>query len=1180
MAAPPTFALLLTRLDGWYQSQVWEGANAAAKLSGIRLVGMVGSALGDFHGDGGSSEIYSMAASGCIDGYLPLVGSLANANGIGAVERLFQKLPPRPTVCIGVKLNGFPVVAPGEGGIDEIVRHLVVHHGLRRIAYLSGPLVNPDAQRRLDDFRRTMAACGLDFSLDWMDQGGFTKENGEVAVERLLHRVGIPQAIVCANDAMAFGAQRILTLRGLRVPQNVVLTGYDDIEESRVQSPPLTTVSAHPFEVAFRAVEKLTELLRQGSTPLHEIIPTRMVLRPSCGCNSATHVRELPKSLMENAHIPSVDDLREQLAEGGLDKIWQSLQEASFEQLDIWERVLQEASEAPTNAPEAESIGLFRNFLAAGRLAARARETLSTRHQLELHQVMREQYGITQTLMSNLDPNGFADRFLEAIEPWQSHRMRILLFNQDLAPLAMPEFTEGSFRMRIDSCSGIDTLNAPEPFLPPDDTSQEIWTILSLSMRQEHYGLLQLRGWATNQLFLESLRLMLVTILASAYRFRLERGMHEELRKLSQRDELTGLLNRRGFLDHGRILVHKALRDHQKIGVVLCDLDGLKQINDFHGHFDGDLAIRALGMALEDTFRPTDVLARLGGDEFAVLAAMPAGGGSGARDGSSGAGAGAPIDAAPTALAGQDQRRLDALESRRRVESGRRDRACRRPALPRQALSQGIGAIRLRRDLIGNIRFRIFSGLSTTPSCLDFLRPVSKAPTMQKLSPLVLAMGAISFAAVPVQFTAGASAKADEVNKNFNYLDSAKATKSSVDLLTSAMVAKIDASEANSKLGAKVDTGTYGKFAREQMSKSVVDTSAKRRIDSLAVATKTADTTLARRVSSVEGKVAAPTSVDWSNVKGTPSLWSWSPSNMVASWINSLPGKMENNVMGFEAGMGTDSGAIAFQKRAVSGTSATVLDLHTDGVINSWGADGGIQTNSVTRIDGNGNGFFGTVQAGAAPVAYGKSAMTVQAAGDNWEQGLEILPSKDGASNNNSGWGGIFLRSTAGSKAGSWAILRSPTAEFNIMLEGIGSRRAMQGTLNADAPFSIDLNGNTYLGGNLHAHGTVLASGAEFTNLHVAGTLKASPTEPWADYVFEPGYTPMALKEVETFAKANGHLPEVPSAAEVQKDGIDLAKMNAILLKKIEELTLHAVAQEKRMEALSAKVEALEAERK
>ena len=62
-----------------------------------------------------------------------------------------------------------------------------------------------------------------------------------------------------------------------------------------------------------------------------------------------------------------------------------------------------------------------------------------------------------------------------------------------------------------------------------------------------------------------------------------------------------------------------AQRGQLRIGVVLCDLDGLKEINDVYGHADGDMAIRSLARALEDGFRQSDVVARLGGDEFAVI---------------------------------------------------------------------------------------------------------------------------------------------------------------------------------------------------------------------------------------------------------------------------------------------------------------------------------------------------------------------------------------------------------------------------------------------------------------------------------------------------------------------------------------------------------------------------------
>lgn len=72
----------------------------------------------------------------------------------------------------------------------------------------------------------------------------------------------------------------------------------------------------------------------------------------------------------------------------------------------------------------------------------------------------------------------------------------------------------------------------------------------------------------------------------------------------------------------------------------------------------------------------------------------------------------------------------------------------------------------------------------------------------------------------------------------------------------------------------------------------------------------------------------------------------------------------------------------------------------------------------------------------------------------------------------------------------------------------------------------------------------------------------------WADYVFEPEYKLPSLKEVEQYIKVNKHLPDVPSAAEVEKDGMDVGEMNRILLQKVEELTLHLIEQQKEIEEL------------
>lgn len=79
----------------------------------------------------------------------------------------------------------------------------------------------------------------------------------------------------------------------------------------------------------------------------------------------------------------------------------------------------------------------------------------------------------------------------------------------------------------------------------------------------------------------------------------------------------------------------------------------------------------------------------------------------------------------------------------------------------------------------------------------------------------------------------------------------------------------------------------------------------------------------------------------------------------------------------------------------------------------------------------------------------------------------------------------------------------------------------------------------------------------------------------WPDYVFEPSYQIMNLSELEKFILLNKHLPEVPAAAEVEKNGVSVGEMNAVLLKKIEELTLYVIELKKETEALKNEVEAL-----
>jgi diguanylate cyclase (GGDEF)-like protein len=96
--------------------------------------------------------------------------------------------------------------------------------------------------------------------------------------------------------------------------------------------------------------------------------------------------------------------------------------------------------------------------------------------------------------------------------------------------------------------------------------------------------------------------------------------LEREVRSLAITDDLTGFFNRRGFVAAAAQQLRLAQRDGRNVLLLFCDVDRLKEINDTHGHREGDFALVRAADALEETFRDSDVLARLGGDEFGVLA--------------------------------------------------------------------------------------------------------------------------------------------------------------------------------------------------------------------------------------------------------------------------------------------------------------------------------------------------------------------------------------------------------------------------------------------------------------------------------------------------------------------------------------------------------------------------------
>ena len=166
---------------------------------------------------------------------------------------------------------------------EALVRH-VIGHGYRRIAFLGDPAGSPDAAERWDGFREAHRSAGRRPSHP-PQRSGYREGDGYEAARELRAGRRRPEAIVAANDEIAMGTLRAARELGLAVPDDLAVTGWDDIPAAAHLGPPLTTVRQPMVELGRRAAVLLTERIeRTRSDPRHEVLPTELVVRSSCGC--------------------------------------------------------------------------------------------------------------------------------------------------------------------------------------------------------------------------------------------------------------------------------------------------------------------------------------------------------------------------------------------------------------------------------------------------------------------------------------------------------------------------------------------------------------------------------------------------------------------------------------------------------------------------------------------------------------------------------------------------------------------------------------------------------------------------------------------------------------------------------------------------------------------------------
>ena len=218
-----------------------------------------------------------------------------------------------PVICVDSTMDNCCSVTFNYSDVfEKIVRHVIEFHGCRRVNFIAGVKGNAFSEERIEAYKKVLAENGIEFEPERLGYGDFWDMPTKGVLEKFLESsLEFPQAIICANDAMAIAACSILRERGIKVPEDVIVTGFDGIELEQYNSPRLTTAAVDNDVLGEKIINAIDHMM--NGVPLPEKIEVSYTMRisQSCGCKKIDP-REVGDKILELYHRMNNSDGHEQ----------------------------------------------------------------------------------------------------------------------------------------------------------------------------------------------------------------------------------------------------------------------------------------------------------------------------------------------------------------------------------------------------------------------------------------------------------------------------------------------------------------------------------------------------------------------------------------------------------------------------------------------------------------------------------------------------------------------------------------------------------------------------------------------------------------------------------------------------------------------------------------------------
>lgn len=513
----------------------------------------------------GELNIYELPDYDKLDGVILDVIPLTENNDYRVAERIRKNIEGKckvPVVTLNLPIGDFELVKNDDSCIfREITEHLLDIHNCRDIYFLTGHKGDIIAEGRLGVFRDTMSERGFEVSEDNVFYGDFWYSSGYALADKIISgEVHKPEAIICASDHMALGVVNRLSENGFNIPNDIIVTGFEAVQEALLNDISVTTFESNASKTAADAIDAL----RKRIEPDAEIIPydntnKHIHTGMSCGCapDKFHSYKAFRNSFYYLNHDYACSD--------------------PFANVDIG--LLMEGY-VPENLMGTESP--------AECLEGIYLQTYLMRPYSQFFLCLKEDW-------LDLDKD---------ITQGYPEKMKLVVHTAN---------SENSGFFEDEKSIVFDTsLMLPQLYDEREEPAIFFFTAVHFQDKLLGYAVLQksLTEPKINIVYRNWLRFVSTSLEMSRAKNR--------LLLLSVHDEMTGAYNRRGMKMKLDEMLKKA-KDGDTFFACVIDMDGLKYINDNFGHEDGDIGIKLICNAAQIMTDSNEITVRAGGDEFYIV---------------------------------------------------------------------------------------------------------------------------------------------------------------------------------------------------------------------------------------------------------------------------------------------------------------------------------------------------------------------------------------------------------------------------------------------------------------------------------------------------------------------------------------------------------------------------------